>query len=107
MISLFFPSAPARHEFKREVAPSPALHLLIHGNTNPGFKGLVCICLLPCICMELDMEMELLPFMRDAVVLTLCSVLSFVPSPQWHLASLCLVHGWKLTILCSHKHNFV
>jgi len=36
--------------------------------------------------------------MRDAVFLTLCSVLSFVPSPQWYLVSLCLVHGRKLTI---------
>ena len=38
-----------RHEFKREVAPSPALHCSCSFNSwqyNPGFKGLVCIFLL-------------------------------------------------------------
>lgn len=90
-----------RHEFKREVAPSPALHCSCSFNSWQYKSRIQGACLhlpAPCICMELDMEMELLPFMRDAVVLTLCSVLSFVPSPQWHVASLCLVHCQKLAL---------
>lgn len=49
---LFVSSRLPRHEFKREVAPSPALHcscsfMAIQYKYNPGFKGLVCICLQP------------------------------------------------------------
>ena len=64
-----YSSCLPRHEFKRVVAPSPAALLLIHGETIQ----------------ELDMEMELLPFMRGAVVFWPCAVLfvlSLVPSGQ-------------------------